>query len=318
MTQDKNWSSAGASSIYQDLIDTKRNSREDLYRFLPSNSIGAEIGVDTGENAVIINSLISPKKFYLIDPWDLCDVSSEKWNTKRAKKSTFDYFADKENVTIIQDYSTEASKKFENHYFDWIHIDTFPNYENVKKDLAHWLPKMKKGGYITGDEFNIQMPHWGGPYTALIEFVIKYVEKKPEMLDGIRQFREQYREYLEYAFHNIPHSTEKAGIKFNPQSRSEAVLSSENHLFSDFKITLKYEYDFQIKGSYDLIATVLKWIEYFPNQRHKGGSYALQIGDWVDDLNYDEIIKEVSTIQNNPIFHKVQPGLFPTLMRVHP
>jgi hypothetical protein len=110
---------------------------EALYKTLPLNAIVAEIGVDRGHNASRIYESRSPKELYLIDPWTLCEWSNERWNTKRSKEETFNYFADKENVTILQNYSVDASKMFENHYFDWVFLDGSYEYEDVKADLAH-------------------------------------------------------------------------------------------------------------------------------------------------------------------------------------
>ena len=52
--------------------------RKTLYKTLPSNAIVAEIGVQEGINAIMIQETSSPKEFYLIDPWDsiLCEQSS--------------------------------------------------------------------------------------------------------------------------------------------------------------------------------------------------------------------------------------------------
>jgi methyltransferase family protein len=38
------------------------------------------------------------------------------------------------------------------HYFDWIYVDGDHQYEAVKKGLESYLPKVKPGGFITGDD----------------------------------------------------------------------------------------------------------------------------------------------------------------------
>lgn len=279
------------------LIHKKRNSREDLYRFLPSNSVGVEVGVDAGTNASLINSMISPKQLFLVDPWDLCDTSSKMWDTKKSKESAFERFAGEQNVTIIQDYSAEASKRFENHYFDWIHLDAMPTYKDNKKDLAHWLPKIKKGGYITGDEFGFDKSHWSGNYASIIEFIVYYIIKKPELLDSELEFRKETQELIERRFYSSP---DLYG-SFGPPGQPTIKITSDGHPFSDLRLSINYSYDFQLKISADLASTILNYIEYFPNQRYRGGSYALKVGDWADDLDYDKIIKESNMIENNNV-----------------
>ena len=265
-------------------------SREDLYKTLPSNAIVAEIGVDTGHNAAVINWVNSPKELYLIDPWESYERYNANWvddqawqqyeashnnprrvveqwfangrwwmtvahpvNIKARQDFVFNYFADKHNVKIIKNYSVEASKLFEDHYFDWIYLEASREYEDIKADLAHWLPKVKKGGYITGGQFGLDkdchLRLWPGPYGAIIEFIIKYVEKRPEIIDILQAHCDQ--------------------------------INSETK-------TRWYHYIV----SPDVREIVLKHIEYFPSKRWRGGNYKLQIGDWVDDLNYEEIIEE--------------------------
>ena len=136
-------------------------SREDLYKTLPSNAIVAEIGVDSGHNAAVINWVNSPKELYLIDPWESYERYNANWvddqawqqyeatakigdvrrvvelwcgsgrwwmtvahpvDIKARQDFVFNYFADKHNVKIVKNYSVEASKLFEDHYFDWISL----------------------------------------------------------------------------------------------------------------------------------------------------------------------------------------------------
>ena len=246
----------------------------------------------------------------MIDAWDLCEDAGKEWDTKAGKASTFNHFADKEHATIIQDFSVQASKKFENHYFDWIHLDSSTKYEDIKKDLAHWLPKIKKGGHITGGEFCVSHPHWPGVYSALIEFILKYVEKKPELLEfSLYRQRLRYERYLQNVFCNIPQSLIEAGFDAHPGP--EVTISSDGYPLSDFKVSIQFDYIFQVKGCSEMISTVMKWIEYFPTQRHKGGAYALRVGDWVDDLDYDEIIKEANSPQDTSVFHTISQGISP-------
>ncbi len=48
---------------------------------------------------------------------------------------------------------------FKDNYFDWIYVDGDHSYEFVKKDLELFFPKVKSGGYITGDDYV-----WWGPF----------------------------------------------------------------------------------------------------------------------------------------------------------
>lgn len=48
--------------------------------------------------------------------------------------------------------SEEAAKLYEDGTIDYIMIDGDHTYEGVKKDIELFLPKMKKGGIMTGDD----------------------------------------------------------------------------------------------------------------------------------------------------------------------
>jgi len=56
------------------------------------------------------------------------------------------------NSTLIQEYSTVASKNFPDNSFDFIYIDGF--HAKVEEDIVHWLPKVKDGGFIGGHDYD--------------------------------------------------------------------------------------------------------------------------------------------------------------------
>ena len=56
-------------------------------------------------------------------------------------------------VNPIRMPSIEASKLYEDNSLDFVFIDGAHDYFNVKQDIEHWLPKVKVGGYIAGDDY---------------------------------------------------------------------------------------------------------------------------------------------------------------------
>jgi len=60
---------------------------------------------------------------------------------------------DKPNVEIIREYSHKASRGFTNNFFDLVYIDANHTFEGCYQDLVDWYPKVKKGGIISGHDY---------------------------------------------------------------------------------------------------------------------------------------------------------------------
>jgi predicted O-methyltransferase YrrM len=59
-------------------------------------------------------------------------------------------------VTPIRMASVNAAKLFPDNSIDIVFIDACHEYECVKEDINAWLPKIKKGGIISGHDYQ-----WG-------------------------------------------------------------------------------------------------------------------------------------------------------------
>ena len=71
----------------------------------------------------------------------------------------------------------EASKLFNKNYFDFVYIDAGHSYKEVKLDLETWFPKIKKNGFLTGDDYyepnKFSFTYGYGVIKAVDEFVKK-------------------------------------------------------------------------------------------------------------------------------------------------
>ena len=54
---------------------------------------------------------------------------------------------------LLRTDSVSASKIFKNKSIDFVFIDAGHAYEEVKSDIDAWLPKVKKGGIISGHDY---------------------------------------------------------------------------------------------------------------------------------------------------------------------
>jgi len=168
-------------------------TRMDLYQEIPKNSIGAEIGVARGLNAIYLNHIIKPSLLYLIDQWDenqpALDYSGQynkhKINLKnRAKiknyyKEVKKLFELHENVTVKRLRSDLWLESIEDNTLDWIYIDTSHQYNQTKKELDLSVKKVKKNGLICGHDFCVN-PIWADGVIAPVIDLIQ--QQKIEMI----------------------------------------------------------------------------------------------------------------------------------------
>lgn len=165
-----------------------------LYKQMVANaphdkpSTFVEIGSWCGKSAAfmgveILNSE-KPITLHCVDPWvdggaDLRDT--EHWKGMQGK-SLVDLFARniKPVASVIkmhQATSADAVSSFEDYSIDFLMIDGDHNYEPVKNDIRNYLPKMKPGGIMSGDDYT-----WPGVKQAVDELfgkaaAIRYVNR---------------------------------------------------------------------------------------------------------------------------------------------
>ena len=61
-----------------------------------------------------------------------------------------------EKITLIISDSVSAARLFSDASLDWVHLDARHDYASVKADIAAWLPKVRVGGWLSGDDYDEQ------------------------------------------------------------------------------------------------------------------------------------------------------------------
>jgi len=131
------------------------NDRTDL-------KVGVEIGVAGGQHIKHLLETTKIEKIYGVDPYD-----SVTWNTGvntddlggldsvyDSVKESLDVFGDR--VEMIRNTSLAAANDFENESLDFVFIDAMHDYDNCLLDIKAWEPKVKKGGYVMGHDWDHQ------------------------------------------------------------------------------------------------------------------------------------------------------------------
>lgn len=118
-------------------------------------TVGVEIGIWDGGNALAAIQHLEPKRYYMIDPYlEYADNSFKQSEYDSMYGETCKKFLDVKNSCLMRLPSLQASKLLEDN-LDFVYIDGAHDYENKMLDLNIWYPKIKIGGVICGDDFNI-------------------------------------------------------------------------------------------------------------------------------------------------------------------
>jgi len=72
-----------------------------------------------------------------------------------------------EKITLIISESVAASRLFPDASLEWVHLDARHDYESVKADIEAWRPKVRAGGWLSGDDYDQQK--WPGVVAAVTD-----------------------------------------------------------------------------------------------------------------------------------------------------
>jgi len=135
-----------------------------------------EIGVFRGENFQLMIEH-NPKEAIAVDHWnnDGIPARMDSGYSKEILEEMYQNFKksviDKPFVRICREYTFDAVEHFSDEHFDLIYIDADHSYEGCLRDIVDWYPKIKKGGFIIGDDYR----HYKTKYTGVVFKVIEAV-----------------------------------------------------------------------------------------------------------------------------------------------
>ena len=153
---------SGVESLYSSFVERMSNG-----------SVFVEVGCWKGKSIAYIAVEIANSgkniKCYAVDTWK--GSPEHQTDPLLYDDGLYKLFVD--NISPIQQYITpvrkssiDAAKDFEDKSVDIVYIDANHDYEEVKKDIVNWLPKIKNGGIISGHDY---CQHWSGVVRAVDE-----------------------------------------------------------------------------------------------------------------------------------------------------
>jgi hypothetical protein len=139
---------------------------------LPDNAKVIEVGSWLGKSTIgMVNTSKRFGKnfdFYAIDTWEgseepkhyetIAELKEHNHTPYDEFMANLELYGVKGSIVPIQKTSEEASNDFHDEYAELIIIDAAHDYDNVTNDIKHWLPKVKKGGILCGDDYDEKWP----------------------------------------------------------------------------------------------------------------------------------------------------------------
>jgi glycosyltransferase involved in cell wall biosynthesis len=132
-----------------------------------------EIGTWKGRSAAHMASLIEASgkniRFITIDtfkgsPGEKAHADDPDLKAGKLKEVAMKNLEPFTKLEVFESDSVEAAKSFADKSIDFVFIDAAHEYANVKADIEAWLPKLKDGGVLAGDDFE-----WEGMRKAVKE-----------------------------------------------------------------------------------------------------------------------------------------------------
>jgi Methyltransferase domain len=148
-----------------------RSAQEEAVQRFPAGSCFIEVGTYLGRSLCSLGEVVerSGKTFKLIGI-DTCRGSGPEGYRQKdyhgaavmhgggtfagaLHKNILDCgYAD--SISLIITDSVAASQLFADASVEWVHLDARHDYASLSADIQTWLPKVKAGGWLSGDDYD--------------------------------------------------------------------------------------------------------------------------------------------------------------------
>lgn len=153
-------------------------NRIDLARYFRKLGFkkGAEIGVFTGYFSKVLLDTIPGLNLLSVDPYHRQTIHAKLY------PKTVSLLSKYPNSTILKGFSVDVAKLITDDSLDFVYIDGDHSYNAVKSDVESWVPKVRRGGIVAGDDYYIFKSGEDGVVRAVDEYA-KYNGYKLNIID---------------------------------------------------------------------------------------------------------------------------------------
>jgi predicted O-methyltransferase YrrM len=138
---------------------------------VPEGGTFVELGAWLGKSSSYLCDKATHQNITIIDTWKGSPNELTTTHKLATQVDIYDLFIENmgdRKYKAIRATSKAAARKFKAESLDVVFIDLTHTYEAVKEDIQLWLPKVKKGGYIAGDDYH---ENWKGVIQAVDELL---------------------------------------------------------------------------------------------------------------------------------------------------
>ena len=154
---------------------------DDVVNWSSDGDLFVEVGCWLGKSTCYLAEAIKLSgkdiKLYAVDTWNGSDEEEhKKWIQQNGEDSVFLRFIRHMLWAEIMEYivplrleSVNAAQIFNDSSLQFVFLDADHHYPSIRADIDAWLPKIQKGGYIGGHDYNPENPHAAGIVQAVKE-----------------------------------------------------------------------------------------------------------------------------------------------------
>ncbi len=159
----------GAKSMAVDKRSGAAQRGDAILKRVGRNARGVEVGVFRG----VLSQYLLRKgvaRLFMVDTWAPADEQPEHYRETKdycagltaaecaANEALARNVARDGRAVVLKLPSVEAAKQINDGSMDFVFLDADHSYEGVRADIAAWLPKVRKGGWIGGHDIDNPEP----------------------------------------------------------------------------------------------------------------------------------------------------------------